>query len=76
MTVAEVRERVAAIAASDDPEAAHSMEDALYIDVLRHVAKGFEQDRGPTWIMGYDNDREIAVEALKAAEIVFHRWCA
>ena len=66
MTIADVAERVKKIAAigNADPEAAHSMEDDLYKDVLREIASGNGQSQ------------ELAYEALEAAKIEFPRWCA
>jgi hypothetical protein len=66
VTRAEVEGRVAEIAAVGpaDPEVGHSMEDALFIDVLRAIAQGAE------------NGRELAAAALVAADLDFPRWAA
>ncbi len=63
MSEDDVRRRVAALtAAHGDDEAAHSEEDKLHQDVLRHYA---EQENG-----------ELAREALKTLDLNFERWCA
>ena len=49
-----------------DYEAAHSLEDDLFIEVLKTIALGFEN------IEAY----ELADEALKSLDIDFPRWCA
>lgn len=65
MDVTKIRDRVHEIrVCSDNPEGAHTLEDALYLDVLRAIADGAE------------NPEELAREALLAAEIMFPRWCA
>jgi hemerythrin-like domain-containing protein len=65
MKVQEVIDRVKAIQAkADDPEVAHSKEDALYLDVLRAIANGAK------------NSKELAKEALKTESIDFSRWYA
>lgn len=65
MTVEQVRERVAEIRADrHDDERAHSNEDALWGDVLQHIADGG------------GNAAELAAEALKTTQISFARWCA
>lgn len=68
MTLSEIRTRVEAIQQKvliqEDDEAAHSLEDTLYVDLLRAIA---------------DSSCEYAPharEALKATEINFARWCA
>lgn len=48
----------------DDPEEAHMLEDALYVEVLHAIANGAE------------NAAELAREALKAEEVDFPRWYA
>ena len=66
MTSEEVKKRVADIAAcKDDPEAAHSMEDDLYFDLLAQIASGLCVDA-----------KGCADEATKSKEINFPRWCA
>jgi hypothetical protein len=50
-------------ALSHDPEAAHSHEDRLFLDVLKAIANG---ERNPD---------ELAAEALKSNDIDFPRWC-
>ena len=47
-----------------DPEVAHSMEDALYVEVLQAIAGGA------------GNPQELAAAALNAYELEFPRWCA
>jgi hypothetical protein len=65
LTVDRVREQVAYIAAiRQDDEVAHSEEDRLYRDVLKHIANG-----GPDAAL-------LALEALKVEDIEFFRWCA
>jgi hypothetical protein len=62
----DVVERVALIRqAQDDDEMAHSMEDALYEDILRAIAAGTAE-----------NVAEMAKEALKTKDVAFARWCA
>lgn len=64
MTLTEVRRRVAEIRkVSTDSEVAHGKEDALYEDVLRHIAKHAEPDIAA-----------LAEEALKVAAMKFRRW--
>ena len=66
MTVEKVRERVAKIiACREDAEAAHSLEDDLYVDVLRAIVAG-----------DCESPQEIAFEALKTQAFDFQRWCA
>lgn len=66
MTPESVRQRVADIAAcASDAEAAHSMEDALYFDVLAHIAAEI-----------CDDPKGCADAATKSKEIEFDRWCA
>lgn len=48
-----------------DPEVAHETEDALYRDILRHIAWGSLKG---------DEAREVAVEALKTKQLDFPRW--
>lgn len=63
----QVRQRVAEIAASvSDDESAHSAEDALYADVLRHIARD-STDHVAAGLAG---------EALKTKDLDFMRWCA
>lgn len=65
MDTNDIKIRVAEIASfADDPEAAHSLEDGLYMDVLAQIAHGT------------DNAAELATEALKASELGFARWGA
>ena len=71
MTVREVQNRVRLVreaAEQGDDERAHSLEDALRLDVLRAVA------RGPG--RGGADPRGLAVEALKTQAIAFSRWAA
>lgn len=77
MTDADVKARVAELVAkggwgyANDPKAmgwddelAHSMEDALWEDVLRAIADGAP------------NAAELAKAALATKELDFARWCA
>ncbi len=62
LTVETIRERVELIRAqADDDERAHSAEDQLHQDVLRHFAEA---------------GNSLAAEALKSLDIDFARWCA
>jgi hypothetical protein len=62
MTEQDTRNRVTEIEDNKhDDEAAHSLEDKLYLDVLRQLA-----EQGNT----------LAAEAIKASDIEFARWCA
>lgn len=66
MTPTKVRQRVRDIAAcKGDNEAAHSMEDDLYRDVIASIATGM-----------CDDPEKVCAEALKTKEIEFVRWCA
>lgn len=66
MTVSEVENRVAAIAAeAHDDETAHAAEDALWESVLRHIASGKAND-----------PQRLALAALETTKIGFQRWCA
>jgi hypothetical protein len=66
MTVDEVNQRVRDIEASRrDDEAAHSMEDDLWRDVLTAIACGM-----------CDNPAACANAAIRTQEIEFARWCA
>lgn len=70
MTVKEIEVRIAKIGAlQSDPEAQHAETDQLYLDVLEFIAISHEQDRGPAWLMGYDNDRDLAAAVLKVKDI-------
>lgn len=67
MDADDVRERVAEItdlAAGDHDERAGVCEDALYKDVLAAIAEGEA------------NAADLAVEALKADDVEFSRYCA
>lgn len=65
MSADDVRQRVEAIkAVMRDDEAAHSMEDELWRDVLKAIAAGAT------------NAAELAAEALKTQELNFSRWYA
>ena len=66
LTVEDVKAKVKNIKnlAQFDHEAAHSREDTLYLDVLKHIAKhGTHMNN-------------FAQEALKAAKIKFPRHCS
>jgi DNA invertase Pin-like site-specific DNA recombinase len=63
----QVRQRVQAIADQvDDPEAAHSLEDDLFADVLTIIAQESRDDHA----------RALAGAALEARKIEFERWFA
>ena len=66
-----VRDRVEEIrvkgVVDGDDEVAHSMEDELYLDVLKMVARG---------VVTTATAIECAAEALKAQDLDFARWCA
>lgn len=47
-----------------DPEAAHTIEDKLWCDVLTAISEGAE------------NPKELAAKALESLNIEFPRWCA
>jgi len=65
MTLEEVKIRTANIAASQfDDEAAHSMEDDLYEDIIRSIAAGL-----------CDDPIAVCTEAIKTKTIEFARWC-
>jgi hypothetical protein len=67
MTVADVSwvvERIADAAAARDNEAAHCIEDTLYVDVLRAIASG------------HPDPVALAATALTTQEIRVSRWCA
>ena len=65
MTADEVKKAVEEIrTASWDDEAAHSAEDKLWGAVLTAIA------------LGAPNAQELAIEAMKTADISFGRWCA
>ena len=62
LTLEEVKSRVRKISAvQKDYETAHSYEDELYCDVLRHHARA---------------GCELAKAALKTQELTFPRYCA
>ncbi|MEK3813101.1 hypothetical protein [Bacillus sp. FSL R7-0685] len=65
MTKEDVLDKVERIRkSSGDNEIAHSMEDVLYLDVLKEIA------------LGAENGRELAEAALEASNIDFDRWYA
>lgn len=65
MTCDEVRKRVAEIADIIwDDERAHSMEDRLYVDIMRAI------------IAGASDPQSLCYEALKTQDLDFARWCA
>lgn len=47
-----------------DDDRAHTLEDALYVDVLRAIADGA------------GDAKQLAKDALKARDIAFNRWCS
>lgn len=62
----QVEARVRAIAdTAEDPEVAHTLEDELYLDLLRAIATG--ECRNP---------RDAALAAIQAAHLDFPRWHA
>ena len=66
MTPEEVKQRVKDIEECVlDDEAAHSMEDELWFDVLASIAAGL-----------CTNPKACAEEATKSRELDFARWCA
>lgn len=70
LTTKQVRRRVREIekvAASGDFEAAHSMEDGLFTDLVEFLAFGYYQPGEP---------RNLAFEALRSKTIKFKRPCA
>lgn len=65
MDIEAVRQRVEDIRAmTGDPEAAHSTEDELLVEVLEAIAAGTE------------NAPELASEALTVCAVSFPRWYA
>lgn len=69
MTIQDVKERVEKIAAMrDDPEAAHSEEDALYAELLASAGLGTPET--------IEHMQELAAEALRTKDMDFPRWCA
>lgn len=67
MDVSQVWQRVQAIAdAAPDDEAQHSLEDQLFIDVLREIMNTSTDERS----------RALAGAALASHETIFERWCA
>lgn len=75
MTVEQVRRQLARVIElkDSDPESAHAFRDDLYRDVLFAIAKGLDQGRGPYPGKNYDDDVDLAREALKAENIKL-RW--
>jgi hypothetical protein len=70
LTVKQIRRRIREIeaaATSGDFEAAHSMEDALFHDLLEFLAFGHYQPGDP---------RTFAFEALRSKTFQFKRPCA
>jgi len=66
MDLDEVKKRVADIGfMQGDDEAAHSNEDDLHVDFIRHVAAA-----------GTPELAEMAKEILKVCDMDFARWCA
>ena len=64
MTIDEIRKLVADIATvADDDEAAHVLEDALYLRFIRYVCEA-----------GCERDARLAKEVLKAERIDFARY--
>ncbi|MER5461662.1 hypothetical protein ABT010_13430 [Streptomyces sp. NPDC002668] len=67
MDVSHVQQRVQAIAeASGDPEAAHSLEDDLFVDVLKTINAESTDPRA----------QALAGAVLTSREINFERWYA
>lgn len=68
MTIAGIRAGVEEIRqCADDPEAAHSMEDMLYANVLAFIATG---------ACTAEYAAKLADAALQTKTIAFARWCA
>ena len=68
MTFDEILTRLGKIHDSaGDPEAAHALEDRLYVDVLRAIARGS---------VAVEDVQMIAGGALIATTYDFPRWCA
>lgn len=66
MTLADVQLRLSEIkACAGDPEAAHGMEDDLWLDVLDGIARGLVA-----------NPAEVCAMALRSRNIDFQRRCA
>lgn len=66
MTIKEVQQRVAEISnASDDDEQAHSMEDCLYVDLLKAIESG-----------NAEAPQAMCQIALTVRDMDFARWCA
>lgn len=67
MNIEQIKETIAQInEIKSDYEAAHSMEDELFQDVLRAIAN-FDDE---------DDPRELAREALKSLDLDFARYMA
>lgn len=64
MKVVDIEERVAKIAevASKKDGEAHGLEDDLFLDVLKAIAKGAK------------NPAELAAAAIKSADLEINRW--
>ena len=66
ITRLDIRKKVGEIAENiDDPETAHSLEDALYEFVLKTIS-----------IKNTDDPLGLCLEALNTKKIDFCRWCA
>ena len=67
LTVEDVKARVEEIKekVKTDPELAHSMEDNLFMDVLKAIAKG-----------KCDDSTALAKEAVKTTKLKFERMCS
>lgn len=65
MTIDDVQNRIQVIKTRNgDPEAQHSMEDALYREVLEAIREGVP------------NPGDLADAALRSKWLKFPRWCA
>ena len=66
MNLSQVKQKIDEIAASQwDDEAAHSLEDNLYFDFVKHVSEVADGEL-----------KDTALEVLKTKELDFARWCA
>lgn len=66
MKASDVEERLHKIReAMEDDERAHSLEDDLYLEVLKAIASGM-----------CDDPRACAAKAIETQVLAFGRWCA
>lgn len=72
LTIKDVETRVKEISTFvSDPEAAHSLEDALFVDILEAICASW-----PLSGMTPELAKGLALAALRSREIDFPRWCA